>query len=75
MLTIPPLARTILYYTLAVANAVVVAGFIPDARYGALIVGLAGIFGFTMAAQHVPAATDAAEDGAEPTEDAAELVE
>ena len=67
MFAIPPLYRTILYYVLAVANAVVVAGFIPDARYGSLIVGLAGIFGFTLAAQHVPAAPEAAEDGTEPT--------
>ena len=59
MFSIPPLYRTILYYVLAVANAVVVAGFIPDARYGSLIVGLAGIFGFTLAAQHVPTPPDA----------------
>lgn len=53
LIQIPPMARTVMYYLLAVANAIVVAGFIPDTRWASLIVGLAGVFGFTLAASNV----------------------
>lgn len=55
LIQIPPIVRTVLYYALALGNAVVAAGFVPDSRWSSLILGLAGVFGFTLAAQHVPA--------------------
>ena len=57
LLTIPPLARTILYYGLALGNAVcvplVAAGHL-DILTVTIIANVAGVFGFTVAANNVP---------------------
>ena len=57
LLTIPPLARTILYYGLALGNAVcvplVAAGHL-DILTVTIIANVAGVFGFTIAANNVP---------------------
>jgi hypothetical protein len=56
LVAIPPLARTIIYYVLALAFAAIgpltAAGRV-DALYGAIILGVAGVFGFTLAASNV----------------------
>lgn len=58
LVAIPPVARTVLYYVLALANAVLVpltaAGKV-DPTLGLIVVGVSGVFGFTLAASNVPA--------------------
>ena len=57
LVEIPPLWRTGLYYVLALASAVLIpltaAGYI-EPLWGQMITGVAAVFGFTLAAQHVP---------------------
>ena len=56
LVAIPPVARTVLYYVLALANAVVVpltASGRVDGDIGLIIVGVSGVFGFTLAASNV----------------------
>ena len=51
--------RTSIYYVLALASAVLIpltaAGYI-EPLWGQMITGVAAVFGFTLAAQHVPKA-------------------
>ena len=57
LLTIPPMARTILYYSLALGNAVcvpLVAAGLLDVLVVTIIVNVAGVLGFTIAANNVP---------------------
>lgn len=57
LMSIPPLPRTILYYMLALANAVAVplaaAGWI-EPLWTLIILNVAGVFGFVLAANRVP---------------------
>lgn len=57
LVTIPPLPRTILYYLLALANAAAVplaaAGRL-DPLWTLIILNVAAVFGFTLAANRVP---------------------
>ena len=57
LVQIPPVIRTALYYALALASAILIpltaAGYIAP-MWGQMITGVAAIFGFTLAAQHVP---------------------
>lgn len=57
LVTIPPLPRTILYYVLALANAAAVplaaAGRL-DPLWTLIILNVASVFGFTLAANRVP---------------------
>lgn len=57
LVSIPPLARTILYYLLALANGIAVplaaAGHV-DPLIVLVIVNVASVFGFTLAANRVP---------------------
>ena len=57
LVEIPALARTGIYYALALASAVLIpltaAGYV-EPLWGQMITGVAAIFGFTLAAQHVP---------------------
>lgn len=57
LVSIPPLARTILYYVLALANGVAVplaaAGRI-DTLVVLIVLNIASVFGFTLAANRVP---------------------
>ena len=59
LVEIPPVIRTAIYYTLALASAILIpltaAGYI-EPLWGQMITGVAAIFGFTLAAQHVPKA-------------------
>ena len=59
LVEIPPLARTGIYYALALASAVLIpltaAGYV-EPLWGQMITGVAAVFGFTLAAQHVPKA-------------------
>ena len=62
LVAIPPVARTVLYYVLALANAVVVpltASGRVDGDIGLIIVGVSGVFGFTLAASNVSRSVDA----------------
>ena len=57
LVTIPPLPRTILYYVLALANAVavpLVAAGKLDGLTVLIILNVASVFGFTLAANRVP---------------------
>ena len=57
LVTIPPLPRTILYYVLALANAVavpLVAAGKLDGLAVVIILNVASVFGFTLAANRVP---------------------
>ena len=57
LVTIPPLPRTILYYVLALANAVavpLVAAGKLDGLTVVIILNVASVFGFTLAANRVP---------------------
>lgn len=59
LIAIPPLARTVIYYVLALAHAVVVpliAAGVVDAIYGAIVLGVASVFGFALAGGNVPVA-------------------
>lgn len=57
LVSIPPLARTVLYYVLALANGVAVplaaAGRI-DTLVVLIVLNIASVFGFTLAANRVP---------------------
>ena len=57
LVEIPPLWRTVIYYALALASAILIpltaAGYVQP-MWGQMITGVAAIFGFTLAAQHVP---------------------
>ena len=58
LVSIPPLARTILYYVLALANGVAVplaAAGVVDGLVVLIILNVASVFGFTLAANRVPA--------------------
>ena len=59
LVSIPPLARTVIYYVLAIANGVAVplaaAGKI-DGLVVLIILNFASVMGFTLAANRVPAA-------------------
>ena len=59
LVEIPPLWRTAIYYALALASAILIpltaAGYV-EPMWGQMITGVAAIFGFTLAAQHVPKA-------------------
>ena len=57
LVTIPPLPRTILYYVLALANAIavpLVAAGKLDGLTVLIILNVASVFGFTLAANRVP---------------------
>ena len=59
LVTIPPLPRTVLYYVLALANAVavpLVAAGKLDGLTVLIILNVASVFGFTLAANRVPKA-------------------
>lgn len=56
LIAIPPMPRTVIYYALALTNAVVVpliASGAVDATVGAIVLGVASVFGFTMAGGNV----------------------
>lgn len=56
LVAIPPVVRTALYYLLALANAVLIpltASGRVDPDFGLIVVGVAGVFGFTLAASNV----------------------
>ena len=57
LVSIPPLARTVIYYVLALANGVAVplaaAGRI-DTLVVLIVLNIASVFGFTLAANRVP---------------------
>lgn len=56
LVAIPPVVRTVLYYVLALANAVAIpltASGRVDPDIGFIVVGVAGVFGFTLAASNV----------------------
>lgn len=56
LVAIPPVVRTVLYYTLALTNAVLVpltASGRVEPDLGLIVVGVAGVFGFTLAASNV----------------------
>lgn len=56
LVAIPPVARTVLYYVLALANAVLVpltASGRVDPDIGTIVIGVGGVFGFTLAAGNV----------------------
>jgi hypothetical protein len=56
LVAIPPVWRTVVYYALALANAVLVpltASGRVDPDLGLIVVGVAGVFGFTLAASNV----------------------
>lgn len=56
LVAIPPVVRTALYYLLALANAVAIpltASGRIDPDIGFIVVGVAGVFGFTLAAANV----------------------
>ena len=57
LVSIPPLARTVLYYVLALANAAAVplaAAGVIDGLVVLIILNVASVFGFTLAANRVP---------------------
>lgn len=63
LVTLPPVVRTALYYVLALANAVLVpltASGRVDPDISLIVVGISGVFGFTLAASNVskPVAQD-----------------
>ena len=56
LVSIPPLARTVLYYVLALANAAAVplaAADVVDGLVVLIILNVASVFGFTLAANRV----------------------
>ena len=56
LIAIPPMARTVTYYTLALVHAVIVpliAAGTVDAVYGSITLGVASVFGFTLAGGNV----------------------
>jgi hypothetical protein len=56
LVTLPPVVRTVLYYVLALANAVLVpltASGRVDPDVSLIVVGVSGVFGFTLAASNV----------------------
>jgi hypothetical protein len=56
LVAIPPIARTVLYYVLALANAVLVpltASGRVDPDLSLIVIGVSGVFGFTLAASNV----------------------
>lgn len=56
LVAIPPVARTVLYYLLALANAVLVpltASGRVDPDLSLIVIGVSGVFGFTLAASNV----------------------
>ena len=56
LVAIPPLARTVLYYVLALGNAVVLglaSTHNVDPAIALVIANVSGVFGFTLASQNV----------------------
>ena len=56
LVALPPVVRTVLYYALALANAVLVpltASGRVDPDLALIVVGISGVFGFTLAASNV----------------------
>lgn len=57
LLPLPPLARTVIYYVLSLANVAMiplVATHVVDPVWAVSVVGVAGVFGFTLSASNVP---------------------